>query len=115
MGDTSADAVWRTLDAALDTVFPLADGRKLQVAATAVDSGFSADQVMKFVHARRRKNFLTTAVKGASGFDRLPLTVGGKLKGQMRLMIVGLDAVIQLVHHAISKCVHPGISGLPSG
>lgn len=115
MGDTSADAVWRTLDAALDTLFPLSDGRKLQVAATAVDSGFSADQVMKFVHARRRKNFLTTAVKGASGFDRLPLTLGGKLKGQMRLMIVGVDAVKHATQKHLAMAIPgPGFIRLPN-
>ncbi|MDH8313406.1 phage terminase large subunit family protein, partial [Klebsiella pneumoniae] len=55
-GDTSADGVWLALDSALGTAFALGDGRKLSAAATAVDSGFNADQVMKFVLMQRRKS-----------------------------------------------------------
>jgi phage terminase large subunit GpA-like protein len=115
VGDTSGNAVWRDLDAALDTVFPLADGRKLQLAATAVDSGFNADQVMSFVRGRQRKHFLTAAVKGVGGFDKLPLAQGGRLKGQMRLMIIGVDTVKHTTQKQLAmEQPGPGYIRLPS-
>jgi phage terminase large subunit GpA-like protein len=92
MGDTSGNAVWEQLDATMGTTFATADGRKLSVAIHAVDSGFNADQVVKYVLAQRRKSRAAFAVKGASGFDRPVLARGGKLKGLLPLWIVGVDA-----------------------
>lgn len=99
VGDTSGNAVWGGLDRALGETFTLSDGREVGVQATAVDSGFNADQVMKFVHEQRRKRRATYAVKGKSGFDRVPLSKGGTLKGQMQLLIVGVDTV----KHSVQK------------
>ncbi|MEW6395296.1 MAG: terminase gpA endonuclease subunit [Pseudomonadota bacterium] len=108
-GDTSADGVWLALDSALGTAFALGDGRKLSAAATAVDSGFNADQVMKFVLMQRRKSRVCYAVKGMSGFDRMPLVRGGRLKGQMQLLIVGTDTVKHSVQkHLAMQEVGPG-------
>ncbi len=113
-GDTSGDAVWQDLDRALGETFLLSNGNVVAVAATAVDSGFSADQVMKFVHAQRRKRRSIYAVKGASGFDRLPLARGGKLKGQMQLLIVGVDTVKHAVQrHLAMTEIEPGYIRLP--
>lgn len=114
MGDTSGDAVWRDLDDALGTEFAIRDGRRLVVAVTAVDSGFSADQVMKFVNAQRRKSRATHIVKGKSDFDRLPLARGGRLKGQMQLLIVGTDTVKHSIQkHLAMQEVGPGFIRLP--
>lgn len=114
MGDTSGGAVWQQLDTVLGTTFPLRDGRQLPIRVTAVDLGFSADQVMKFVHAQRRKQRATFAVKGASGFDRMPLARGGKLKGQMQLYIVGVDAVKHATQkHLAMQEIGPGFIRLP--
>jgi phage terminase large subunit GpA-like protein len=115
MGDTSGDAAWTALDTALSTVFPLANGRSLSVHATAVDSGFNADQVLKFVHAQRRKSRATYAVKGMSGFDRMPLARGGRLKGQTQLLIVGVDSVKHAVQkHLAMQDIGPGFIRLPA-
>jgi phage terminase large subunit GpA-like protein len=114
MGDTSGDAIWASLDLALGTVFPLANGRKLAVEVAAIDSGFNADQVLKFVHVQRRKSRATYAVKGMSGFDRMPLARGGRLKGQMQLLIVGVDSVKHAVQkHLAMQEVGPGFIRLP--
>jgi phage terminase large subunit GpA-like protein len=114
MGDSSGDAIWQTLDNALGTVFPLATGRKVTVQATAVDSGFNADQVMKFVHSQRRKSRTCHAVKGMSGFDRMPLARGGRLKGQMQLLIVGVDTVKHSTQrHLAMQELGPGFIRLP--
>jgi phage terminase large subunit GpA-like protein len=114
MGDTSGDAVWQQLDTALGAIFPLASGRKLPVQITAIDSGFSADQVMRFVQAQRRKSRAIYAVKGASGFDRMPLARGGRLKGQMQLLVVGVDAVKHATQkHLAMQEIGPGFIRLP--
>lgn len=114
IGDTSGDAIWAALDSALGASFPLAGGRKLPVQATAVDSGFNADQVLKFVHAQRRKSRATYAVKGMSGFDRLPLARGGRLKGQTQLLIVGVDSVKHAVQkHLAMQEMGPGFIRIP--
>ncbi|KYK44300.1 hypothetical protein A1D31_36755 [Bradyrhizobium liaoningense] len=102
MGDTSGDAVWKQLDEAMGSTFPTTDGRTLPVLIQAVDSGFNADQVVKFVQAQRRKLRTAYPVKGKAGFDRMPLASGGRLKGQMRLLLVGVDAVKQAVQKALN-------------
>jgi phage terminase large subunit GpA-like protein len=115
MGDTSGEAVWLTLDTALGEVFTLASGRKLTVQAAAVDSGFSADRVMAFVNMQRRKSRACYAVKGRAGFERMPLAWGGNLKGQMRLLIIGTDAVKHTVQrHLALQSIEPGYIRLPS-
>ncbi len=113
-GDTSGDAVWRDLDQALGETFDLISGNALPIAMTAVDSGFNVDQVIKFVHAQRRKRRAIHVVKGMSGFDRLPLVRGGKLKGQTQLLLVGTDTVKHSVqkHLALAE-VEPGYIRLP--
>ncbi|MET4479466.1 terminase gpA endonuclease subunit [Bradyrhizobium sp. F1.13.3] len=92
IGDTSGDAVWRQLDDSMATTFATAGGRALPVYAQAIDSGFNADQVSKFVQAQRRKSRAAYAVKGVSGFDRPIIARGGRLRGQVGLMLVGADS-----------------------
>lgn len=114
MGDTSADAVWRDLDAALGTTFSLSNGRTLAVQTTAVDSGFSTDQVVKFVLSQRRKSRACFAVKGRSGFDQPALKWGGRLKGTFKLLLVGVDGVKHAVQkHLAMPIVGPGFIRLP--
>lgn len=113
-GDTSADAVWRDLDAALGTVFPLANGKNLTVQATAVDSGFSTDRVVAFVNMQRHKSRACFAVKGRSGFDQPALKWGGRLKGTFKLLLVGVDGVKHAVQkHLAMPIVGPGFIRLP--
>lgn len=114
-GDTSGDAVWRELDASLDTVYPLADGRKITFDAIAVDAGFNVDQVVKFIRQRRAKRRQILApVVGRSGFERMPLATGARNKGQMRLMVVGVDTVKHTVQKRLAlETLGPGFIRLP--
>lgn len=114
MGDTSGDAVWRQLDDAMATTFDTADGRLLPVYAQAIDSGFNADQVSKFVQAQRRKSRAAYAVKGVSGFDRPIIAQGGRLRGQLRLMLVGADSGKLAAQKALAlQDIGPGFVRLP--
>lgn len=92
-GDTSADAVWADLDVALGARFDTRDGRTLSVAVTAIDSGFATERVVTFVAAQRRKSRSIFPIKGVPGFGKAHLREGGKLKGYMRVMLVGVDEV----------------------
>ncbi|MCK1611039.1 MULTISPECIES: terminase gpA endonuclease subunit [unclassified Bradyrhizobium] len=113
-GDTSGDAVWQTLDAAMASTFLTTDGRTMPVLIQAVDSGFNADQVVKFVLSQRRRSRAAYAVKGKEGFDRMPLAAGGRLKGQMKLLLVGVDAVKLAVQKALAiDNPSPGYIRLP--
>lgn len=115
MGDTSGNEVWQALDTALGFVFMLANGKSLNVMATAVDSGFNADQVTAFVNAQRRKSRQCFAVKGRSGFDQPALKWGGKLKGVLKLLLVGVDVVkLSVQKHLAMQTVGPGFIRLPN-
>lgn len=114
MGDTSGNEVWQALDVALGTVFPLQDGKTLGVTATAVDSGFNADQVTAFVISQRRKSRQCFAVKGRSGFDLPALKWGGRLKGVLKLLLVGVDGVkLAVQKHLAMQTIGPGYVRLP--
>ena len=81
---------------------------------SAVDSGFSTDQVVKFVTSQRHKGRRCAAVKGRSGFDQPALRLGGRLKGTFRLLLVGVDAVKHSVQkHLAMQTVGPGFIRLP--
>ncbi|MET4603272.1 phage terminase large subunit GpA-like protein [Bradyrhizobium sp. JR4.1] len=114
MGDTSGDAVWQRLDEAMGSTFSTTDGRMLPVLIQAIDSGFNADQVVKFVVGQRKRSRAAHAVKGKEGFDRMPLAQGGRLKGQLKLLLVGVDAVKLAVQKALNiDDLSPGFIRLP--
>jgi phage terminase large subunit GpA-like protein len=114
MGDTSGDSIWQSLDVALGTVFPLTNGKSLNIMATAVDSGFNADQVTAFVASQRRKSRQCYAVKGRSGFDQPALKWGGRLKGVMKLLLVGVDGVkLAVQKHLAMQTIGSGFIRLP--
>ena len=114
-GDTSAPQVWADLDEALGTTFRLRDGRRLPVAATAIDSGFSTDQVVAFVLSQRRKSRRVFAIKGVSGFDRPAIKEGSKIKGNMRVMLIGVDGLKLSVAKRLAMLdLGPGYIRLPS-
>jgi phage terminase large subunit GpA-like protein len=114
MGDSSGDSVWHALDTALGTTFPLSNGKSLGVIATAVDSGFNADQVTAFVNMQRRKARKCYAVKGRSGFDQPALKWGGLLKGVLKILLVGVDGVkLTVQKHLAMQTIGPGYVRLP--
>ena len=116
-GDTSADAVWHGLDAALAERFTMQDGRTLAIAATAVDSGFSADQVIKFVDMQRRARsaLLPYQRRRQASIDQRSRKAA-KLKGVIRLMLVGVDGMKLSIAKrlALTDSAMPGYIHLPS-
>ena len=113
-GDTSAPQVWSDLDTALGATFALQDGRVLPVAATAIDSGFSSDNVYAFVLSQRRKSRRCFATKGVSGFDRAAIKEGSKVKGNMRVQLVGVDGLKLTVTKRLGIESGPGLIRLPN-
>jgi phage terminase large subunit GpA-like protein len=102
MGDTSGPAVWQSLDVAIGTAFPLVNGKVLGVMATAVDCGFNADMVTAFVSMQRQKSRQCFPVKGRAGFDQPALKWGGRLKGAMKILLVGVDGVKLTVQKSLA-------------
>jgi phage terminase large subunit GpA-like protein len=114
MGDTGGNEVWQALDVALGTTFPLTNGKALGIGATAVDSGFNADQVTAFVTSQRRKSRSCFPVKGRAGFDQPALKWGSRLKGVMKLLLVGVDGVKHSLQKRLAmQTIGPGYVRLP--
>jgi len=117
MGDTNGDTVWKQLDASIGAAtFPTKDGRILPVIVQAVDYGFSADQVVRYVLSQRRKSRSCYAVKGVGGFNQLFIRRGARVQGQFRLMLVGVDAVKLYLQKSLTlqDPTSPGFIHLPS-
>ena len=113
-GDTSAPQAWSDLDNVLGATFALQDGRVLPIAAIAIDSGFSSDNVYAFVLSQRRKSRRCFATKGVSGFDRAAIKEGSKVKGNMRVQLVGVDGLKLTVTKRLGIESGPGIIRLPN-
>jgi phage terminase large subunit GpA-like protein len=92
-GDTSANAVWLDLDALLATSFQLEDGRQLPLSAAGIDCGFSIDRVCSFVATQLAKGRRVLAVKGFSGWYRPAIKEGSRIRGQMRVHVIGTDSL----------------------
>jgi phage terminase large subunit GpA-like protein len=82
---------------------------------TAIDSGFAAERVVAFVAVQRRKSRSIFPVKGVAGFGKAHLREGGKLKGHMRVTLVGVDEVKLIVAKRLAADeVGPNYIHLPS-
>ena len=113
-GDTSGSAVWDTLDAALGETFPLADGRRVSVAVTAIDAGYQTSAVVDFVMRQRAQARQCFAVKGVSGFDKPDVKMGGKFKGLVSGVLVGVDMLkVNLQRRLSMSTIGPGFLYLP--
>lgn len=90
-GDTSGATVWQELDSALGRTFPTADRRELTPSVTFCDAGFATEQVCRFVLRQRANGRRTYATFGRSGWNRVLVREGAKVKGLLRGLIVGVD------------------------
>lgn len=99
-GDPTKPEVWATLDALL--LRPLVNrfGVSLKISATAVDSGYLPDEVLKFVRPRQHRNVF--AIKGSSipGKTAISTTTaqdrnarGKQLKRGAKSWMVGTDSL----------------------
>jgi phage terminase large subunit GpA-like protein len=111
--DPASDSAWQKLDDYLKSTFVAADGRRLPVAAAAIDTGgHFTHQVYAFCRNRKR----TFAVKGA---ERPGLPVKGKsstvdvnyrgkiIPNGVRLWFVGTDSAKDLLHNRM-RMKHEG-------
>jgi phage terminase large subunit GpA-like protein len=114
-GDTSAPQVWGELDDVLGTTFGLRDGRRLSISATGIDSGFSSDQVVSFARSQIRKSRRVLPIKGVAGFDRPAIKEGSKIKGNMRVTLIGVDGLKLSVSKRLAMVeLGPGYIRLPN-
>lgn len=95
-GDPGEDAVWRVLDEHLKQRYPHIEGGTLRITATAIDTGFQAEQVYRFCASRARRK--VWAVKGASQPNK-PIVGRPSRNNKMkvRLFLVGTDTAKDLI------------------
>lgn len=102
-GDPTGEEIWEDLWAILDKPIRVADGRKLRVAATCVDSSYEAHKVYAFSkrHWKRR----VWAIKGKSGQDReiWPLTWNRNRNKDAKFKLVGVDQAKRNVYARLAK------------
>lgn len=73
-GDLEKNEVWKELEEYLKTTFRFEDGRELNVAATAIDTGGNhTNRVYKWVRHMRKKGKRVYGVKGYTGSGEVPL------------------------------------------
>lgn len=92
-GDPAGKVLWAELDEYLLETVPTVDGRTLDVAATAVDSGgHHTGAVYNFCKPRARRR--VWAIKGLGGEGKAiwPKTASRNNKGKVNLYMVGVDA-----------------------
>lgn len=101
-GDTSSFAVWDEFAEFMDYEYDHENGNILNIAATAIDSGYRTQLVYDFVKKMRNKGKRCFAVKGVSGAGR-PLVAKSKGKGgsanrKVDLYTLGVDDAKMLIH-----------------
>lgn len=94
MGDPSEKDVWTRLNGILLGGFDTADGRRLRIAATCIDSGgHHTQRVYEFCHNRTKRN--VWAIKGREG--ALPMWPSraskSKTHGKFQVRIIGVDTI----------------------
>ena len=107
-GDPSSPEIWSDLDEYLLTSTDTADGRRLQVAATAIDSGgHSTDAVYNFVRDKTRRR--VWAIKGLAGEGKAvwPKLASKNNKGRIALFIIGVDSAKDSVYGRL-RIAEPG-------
>ena len=73
-GDLEKNEVWKGLEEYLKTTFRFEDGRELNVAATAIDTGGNhTNRVYKWVRYMQKKGKRVYGVKGYTGSGEVPL------------------------------------------
>ncbi len=98
MGDPAQDAVWNQLDQHLQRTFAYADGYKLPIMATCIDSGgHFTDKVYKFCKDREHRRVF--AIKGRGGAG-LPIILRPTRNNRIgaALFAVGVDTAKDLVY-----------------
>ena len=98
-GDPNDKETWEQLDAVIDTVYKLKNGRGLTISFTAVDSGGHKTQSV-YYHCKARESKRVFAIKGVGGEGvpytkpptKVKIVVNGKAIDTAWLYTIGVDA-----------------------
>ena len=114
-GDPADPNLWKRLDAYLLTPTIRADGRKIAVRPTCIDSGGHHTQaVYKFCKPRRNRRVF--AIKGRAGVNTVWPTQLRKTKGSADVTIVGVDAAKDAIYAYLRQQQKgPGFCHFPKG
>lgn len=106
IGDPEQSEVWDGLDIVLNRSYSFADGRKLRISATCVDSGYLPDRVYKFTTPRERMR--VAAIKGYGG-EGIPIINNptGRNRTHTKVMKIGVDAAKGVIYSRLRNH-HPG-------
>jgi len=107
-GDPGQDAIWGDLDHYRKQAWPIEDGRRLMIEATAVDSGGHFTQQV-YRYCVKRKAQRVFAIKGMAGAGRLAWPKLGKRQGAARapVFVIGVDTIKSLIYGRL-KVATPG-------
>jgi phage terminase large subunit GpA-like protein len=98
-GDPAGRVLWAELDEYLLETIPVSDGRTLDVAATAIDSGgHHTGAVYTFCKSRARRR--VWAIKGMAGEGKAiwPKVASRNNKGKVNLFMIGVDSAKDSVY-----------------
>ena len=106
-GDTAHLETWQQLDELIQTPIETADGRKLRVHCTFVDSGFNTQTVYKWVRGRQSRGVY--AIKG-SPTSGAPLITKSRaaLSNGVLLQVLGVDTAKLWLFDALQR-TDPGV------
>lgn len=106
-GEPTNLATWTELDRRLDATFTKADGTKLKIARTFIDSGFSTDHVYNY--CRQRVHQGRFAIKGKSTFGAPLIQKVGLIDAGLYLVILNVDAGKEEVYGKLqAELIHFG-------
>lgn len=110
-GDPSSPQLWAWLDEYLTTPTRTADGRMLEVRATAIDSGGHYTQaVYKFAKPRARRGVWAIKGLGGQGKPIWPKRASKNNTGKVNLFMVGVDAAKDMIYARLRN-KEPGTPG----
>lgn len=114
-GDTANLATWQKLDELLQKPIETADGRRLKIHCTFVDSGFQTQTVYKWVRSRQSRNVY--AIKG-NPTSSAPLITRSKaaLASGVQLQVLGVHTAKMWLFEALTRSeVGPRYCHFPLG
>ena len=96
-GNPATQEIWQELDEFLRGIYTSENGRKLNIAATCIDSGHMTDQVYAYTRGKNQRRIF--AIKGASQAGK-PIVSKPTFVGRRKtaLFVVGGDTAKEFIH-----------------
>jgi len=113
LGNPHGSEVWRSLDDYLFKTFYYADGRKINISCTCIDSGYATDEVYAYCVPREQSRIF--AIKGKGGFG-IPMTDRPSRNNRFKCLLfqIGVDALkdvfytrLRIKHEGAGYCHFP--------